>query len=416
MIFNQKKIIFRNKNFNYISPINSIQTFYKTKDLFLSHDSSIYSSPNTKKVILSKSSENIKEKKKFINLKNLRTKSKYKSEKENIIQKILQKEIKLKLINKKSLQNIKAIKHNKFKEKEELNKLKLKLHLIMKRNKYPLCENYEKQINNFNYKFKEFINSSRYLNNKIKFQENFHFNNKNDLSKGHDPFEQIVDLSEFYNVDNIFNQLDRNEKNIISFEPNYFIKDKNYYKTINLLKSKSLFMILNEEEENLKKNKFQKYKSLKKNIYYQNNIMNLQYKNDKYLTKREKIDNKINKKLNQIFIEKLKKNSSLDNIFEQEINEMNKKILLLDKENFDNTFYERKIQDKYIFLKENNKREYLIKRNKKRLDKEEILRNNKNKEKIQNSNFNYFFKNYIKKFKDILISQRKSKSQNSIDE
>ena len=415
MIFNQKKIIFRNKNFNYISPINSIQTFYKTKDLFLSHDSSIYSSPNTKKVILSKSSENIKEKKKFINLKNLRTKSKYKSEKENIIQKILQKEIKLK-INKKSLQNIKAIKHNKFKEKEELNKLKLKLHLIMKRNKYPLCENYEKQINNFNYKFKEFINSSRYLNNKIKFQENFHFNNKNDLSKGHDPFEQIVDLSEFYNVDNIFNQLDRNEKNIISFEPNYFIKDKNYYKTINLLKSKSLFMILNEEEENLKKNKFQKYKSLKKNIYYQNNIMNLQYKNDKYLTKREKIDNKINKKLNQIFIEKLKKNSSLDNIFEQEINEMNKKILLLDKENFDNTFYERKIQDKYIFLKENNKREYLIKRNKKRLDKEEILRNNKNKEKIQNSNFNYFFKNYIKKFKDILISQRKSKSQNSIDE
>ena len=415
MIFNQKKIIFRNKNFNYISPINSIQTFYKTKDLFLSHDSSIYSSPNTKKVILSKSSENIKEKKKFINLKNLRTKSKYKSEKENIIQKILQKEIKLK-INKKSLQNIKAIKHNKFKEKEELNKLKLKLHLIMKRNKYPLCENYEKQINNFNYKFKEFINSSRYLNNKIKFQENFHFNNKNDLSKGHDPFEQIVDLSEFYNVDNIFNQLDRNEKNIISFEPNYFIKDKNYYKTINLLKSKSLFMILNEEEENLKKNKFQKYKSLKKNIYYQNNIMNLQYKNDKYLTKREKIDNKNNKKLNQIFIEKLKKNSSLDNIFEQEINEMNKKILLLDKENFDNTFYERKIQDKYIFLKENNKREYLIKRNKKRLDKEEILRNNKNKEKIQNSNFNYFFKNYIKKFKDILISQRKSKSQNSIDE
>lgn len=415
MIFNQKKIIFRNKNFNYISPINSIQTFYKTKDLFLSHDSSIYSSPNTKKVILSKSSENIKEKKKFINLKNLRTKSKYKSEKENIIQKILQKEIKLK-INKKSLQNIKAIKHNKFKEKEELNKLKLKLHLIMKRNKYPLCENYEKQINNFNYKFKEFINSSRYLNNKIKFQENFHFNNKNDLSKGHDPFEQIVDLSEFYNVDNIFNQLDRNEKNIISFEPNYFIKDKNYYKTINLLKSESLFVILNEEEENLKKNKFQKYKSLKKNIYYQNNIMNLQYKNDKYLTKREKIDNKINKKLNQIFIEKLKKNSSLDNIFEQEINEMNKKILLLDKENFDNTFYERKIQDKYIFLKENNKREYLIKRNKKRLDKEEILRNNKNKEKIQNSNFNYFFKNYIKKFKDILISQRKSKSQNSIDE
>ncbi len=415
MIFNQKKIIFRNKNFNYISPINSIQTFYKTKDLFLSHDSSIYSSPNTKKVILSKSSENIKEKKKFINLKNLRTKSKYKSEKENIIQKILQKEIKLK-INKKSLQNIKAIKHNKFKEKEELNKLKLKLHLIMKRNKYPLCENYEKQINNFNYKFKEFINSSRYLNNKIKFQENFHFNNKNDLSKGHDPFEQIVDLSEFYNVDNIFNQLDRNEKNIISFEPNYFIKDKNYYKTINLLKSKSLFMILNEEEENLKKNKFQKYKSLQKNIYYQNNIMNLQYKNDKYLTKREKIDNKINKKLNQIFIEKLKKNSSLDNIFEQEINEMNKKILLLDKENFDNTFYERKIQDKYIFLKENNKREYLIKRKKKRLDKEEILRNNKNKEKIQNSNFNYFFKNYIKKFKDILISQRKSKSQNSIDE
>ena len=255
MIFNQKKIIFRNKNFNYISPINSIQTFYKTKDLFLSHDSSIYSSPNTKKVILSKSSENIKEKKKFINLKNLRTKSKYKSEKENIIQKILQKEIKLK-INKKSLQNIKAIKHNKFKEKEELNKLKLKLHLIMKRNKYPLCENYEKQINNFNYKFKEFINSSRYLNNKIKFQENFHFNNKNDLSKGHDPFEQIVDLSEFYNVDNIFNQLDRNEKNIISFEPNYFIKDKNYYKTINLLKSKSLFMILNEEEENLKKINF----------------------------------------------------------------------------------------------------------------------------------------------------------------
>ena len=415
MIFNQKKIIFRNKNFNYISPINSIQTFYKTKDLFLSHDSSIYSSPNTKKVILSKSSKNIKKKKKFINLKNLRTKSKYKSEKENIIQKILQKEIKLK-INKKSLQNIKAIKHNKFKEKEELNKLKLKLHLIMTRNKYPLCENYEKQINNFNYKFKEFINSSRYLNNKIKFQENFHFNNKNDLSKGHDPFEQIVDLSEFYNVDNIFNQLDRNEKNIILFEPNYFIKDKNYYKTINLLKSKSLFMILNEEEENLKKNKFQKYKSLKKNIYYQNNIMNLQYKNDKYLTKREKIDNKINKKLNQIFIEKLKKNSSLDNIFEQEINEMNKKILLLDKENFDNTFYERKIQDKYIFLKENNKREYLIKRNKKRLDKEEILRNNKNKEKIQNSNFNYFFKNYIKKFKDILISQRKSKSQNSIDE
>jgi hypothetical protein len=97
MIFNQKKIIFRNKNFNYISPINSIQTFYKTKDLFLSHDSSIYSSPNTKKVILSKSSENIKEKKKFINLKNLRTKSKYKSEKENIIQKILQKEIKLKI-------------------------------------------------------------------------------------------------------------------------------------------------------------------------------------------------------------------------------------------------------------------------------------------------------------------------------
>ena len=120
--------------------------------------------------------------------------------------------------------------------------------------------------------------------------------------------------------------------------------------------------------------------------------MNLQYKNDKYLTKREKIDNKINKKLNQIFIEKLKKNSSLDNIFEQEINEMNKKILLLDKENFDNTFYERKIQDKYIFLKENNKREYLIKRNKNRLDKEEILRNNKNKERTKNSNFNFFLK------------------------
>ena len=75
----------------------------------------------------------------------------------------------------------------------------------------------------------EFVNSTRYLNNKSKFQENFHFN-KNDLSKGHDPFEQIVDLSKLYNVDDIFNNLDKNEKNIISFDPNYFIKDKKYHK------------------------------------------------------------------------------------------------------------------------------------------------------------------------------------------
>ena len=247
----------------------------------------------------------------------------------------------------------------------------------------------------------EFVNSTRYLNNKSKFQENFHFN-KNDLSKGHDPFEQIVDLSKLYNVDDIFNNLDKNEKNIISFDPNYFIKDKKYHKSINLLKSKYLFMTLNEEEKSLKKKKISKYKSLKKNKS-QSNIIN----------QKEKKKNNINKELNKIFTAKLKKNKSLDNIFEKEINLMNKKILLINKENIDNIFYEKKIQDKYFFLKEKNKREYLIKRNKNRIDKEEILRKNNNKERKKKSDFNYFVNKYIMKFNDILITQRKSKSVNS---
>ena len=417
MIFNQKKLILRNKYHNYIPPVSSIQTFYNTKDLFLSHDSSkhlydssICSCPNKKKVNFSKSSENIMKKKIFTNVGEVKTKNIYDSEKLNLIQKILKKEKQLK-INKKKIQNSIEIKHNEFKEKEELKKLKLKFHLIITRNNYPLCNIYEKQNKNFNYKFMEFVNSTRYLNNKSKFQENFHFN-KNDLSKGHDPFEQIVDLSKLYNVDDIFNNLDKNEKNIISFDPNYFIKDKKYHKSINLLKSKYLFMTLNEEEKSLKKKKISKYKSLKKNKS-QNNLINQKNKNDKYLSKREKIENNINKELNKIFTAKLKKNKSLDNIFEKEINLMNKKILLINKENIDNIFYEKKIQDKYFFLKEKNKREYLIKRNKNRIDKEEILRKNNNKVRKKKSDFNYFVNKYIMKFNDILITQRKSKSVNS---
>jgi hypothetical protein len=171
-------------------------------------------------------------------------------------------------------------------------------------------------------------------------------------------------------------------------------------------------MTLNEEEKSLKKKKISKYKSLKKNKS-QSNIINQKDKNDKYLSKREKIENNINKELNKIVTAKLKKNKSLDNIFEKEINLMNKKILLINKENIDNIFYEKKIQDKYFFLKEKNKREYLIKRNKNRIDKEEILRKNNNKERKKKSDFNYFVNKYIMKFNDILITQRKSKSVNS---
>ena len=100
-------------------------------------------------------------------------------------------------------------------------------------------------------------------------------------------------------------------------------------------------MTLNEEEKSLKKKKISKYKSLKKNKS-QSNIINQKDKNDKYLSKREKIENNINKELNKIFTAKLKKNKSLDNIFEKEINLMNKKILLINKENIDNIFYEKK--------------------------------------------------------------------------
>ena len=424
------------------------QTFNKTKDRIISQNSSKFISDfaTPKNNMNSKSSENLLKKRRnteeiniikdlnilFPDKKDINNKIKLAKLKKNILsnyysskitKKINQKEKKV-LKNKEIINKYKFEKHNEFEQKEDLKKIKLKLHLIMSKNKYPVCNHYEKNNNDFNFKFMEYLNSSRYMAIKKQFQNNFHFN-KNDLNKAHDPFEQMIDLSEFsigvYKISDIFKQLNENEKKNILLDPYYFIKDRNYYKSLNSIKIKSLMNTLNEEEEeeeNIRKKKLSLEKNKKSNFIdgrKERKFKKFPLNNQKkYLSEKQKIEIKTNKKLNRIFSAKLKKNNTSDNLFESEINSMKKKLILIGQEKYDEGFYEKNIKDNKYFLKEKNKRDYLIKMNKKRIDKEELYKENNNKERNQNSGNDFYLRDYMIKLKDLLVSKKaRSKSVNS---
>ena len=93
---------------------------------------------------------------------------------------------------------------------------------------------------------------------------------------------------------------------------------------------------------------------------------------------------------------------------------MKKKLILIGQEKYDEGFYEKNIKENKYFLKEKNKRDYLIKMNKKRIDKEELYKENNNKERNQNSGNDFYLRDYMIKFKDLLVSKKaRSKSVNS---
>ena len=129
---------------------------------------------------------------------------------------------------KHSLTNIKKDKP------DEMRKLKLKIHKLINGKQSSKCSIFEYRNEFFNRKLSDYFRSEKYLNNKIQYHKNFHFD-KNDLGEAHDRFNMMLDLKSERDMiksqhkiikDDFDKKFSDKEKEVIKLEPSYFILNK----------------------------------------------------------------------------------------------------------------------------------------------------------------------------------------------
>ena len=283
------------------------------------------------------------------------------------------------------------------KENEKLNKekrnIKIKMYKLIKKNGQ-MCQSFEKKNETFNMKFINYFNSKHYINSKKLYNSNFRFS-KNELNMGHDPYKQYLSTytitKNSMNLKDIFNSLDRKEKQIMEKEPDYFFKNNNIFEIVNNLEAKPLYTTLREEEEveNMIKNKVPK-KQIER-FKEKNDIIN--QKIEEYMSKNKTeydsdfINDKKGTENSQLFFketiksikekldERLKpKKKSVKDIINSELKSCEKN--LIDKNNVEKLLNNKKYNITY-----NKKIDFVtklksLKNNKKRLYKEKLFHAN----------------------------------------
>jgi hypothetical protein len=176
----------------------------------------------------------------------------------------------------------------------DMRKLKLKLHKLINHKPTSQCSIFEYRNEFFNRKLNDYFRSEKYLNNKLQYHKNFHFD-KNDLGEAHDRMNMILNLKsekdmikcQYKIIKDDFNkQFSDEEKEAINHEPSYFIPNKQLNNRIGIAKHKTLIETLNEEEEI----------EIKRNEKHHKKRNDLSLKRRRYMTtKHKQILNEISK-------------------------------------------------------------------------------------------------------------------------
>ena len=369
--------------------------------------------------------QNLKNK---INLSNYEEKlNLIKLNKENIINnkikltndKINKKNEQIKLNEKNKLQILKKTQENS-KKLEEIHKLKNKVHNILTNRIIKKCHNFEKDINFFNDKIFEYYQSDFYKNLHLNYHRHFH--SKSDI-ESNKRINMIIDLNDIKKKNDLVENIDFNktfstkEKRLIQLEPSYYFKDFSKFTGLKNFTLKTLKEKINEEEEEkLKYNKIEKQKKLKEledklkirkkrrrkdvsnfDVVLINTFINddvdsnneTTEENEENLKEKNKIKNKINlkeknkiyenlikkcdkftaKKINESYEKKIKENNFFNYVNKEIKNSFNKINFLKTKDSFYNNKNLPNFKKKLGY---ENKSEYLLKLNKKNLDKKPV--------------------------------------------
>ena len=344
--------------------------------------------------------------------------------------------IKINLKKKEELQKQKEYYNEK---RDEMRRIKLKLHNLVIKNQFKICKKLENSTRDINFKIYDYLISDRYVKDKLNYNlYNFRFD-KNILGKSTSPYDQIIDLNDIKNGKSdpkeIFAQLSDKEKKLIILDPTYFIKDKQYYRNLRELKSKSLTKKINEEEDRKNKRhhalslkeklkKIEEDEKIRKNYRTKtikiNNLLNdlFQFESEKkesvtatYLSQKELIEQASDKKASFLFTRELnerlkRKNKSTSELVENEVTKMQNKTFLLNKPPSYNQYYLEKIQKDHHYIPQKNKKEFLIKSNSERLLWEEETKDDR-MEKRYKKGENCAINDFLLKIKDNIIVNNK---------
>lgn len=324
-------------------------------------------------------------------------------------------------------------------KRDEMRKIKLKLHNLVIKNQFKICKKLETSTRDINFKIYDYLISDRYVNDKFNYNlYNFRYD-KNILGKASSPYDQIIDINDIKNgksdLKEIFSQLSDKEKKLIILDPTYFIKDKQYYRNLRELKSKSLTKKINEEEDKKNKRnhalslkeklkKIEEDEKIRKNYCTKtkkiNNLLNdlFQFESEQkesvtatYLSQKELIEKASDKKASSLFTRELnerlkRKNKSTSELVENEVTKMQNKTFLLNKPRSYNQYYLEKIQKDHHYIPQKNKKEFLIKSNSERLLWEEETKDER-MEKRYKKGENCAINDFLLKVKDNIIMTNK---------
>ena len=337
-------------------------------------------------------------------------------EKKNLLEeKIKQKENKINTIKKINSNNISARNTEKNK-KSKMKEIKLKMIKLFKENKDNICEKFERKNESFNQKLKNYFESERFMKNKIIEQNNFS-PNKKDFSSSHNLLSFYIEYKN-KNKDNISkivdNSFNNKEKKIISESPEHFMfyKKINILKKLNITQNLTLKERLNKEELN-ESQKAKSHRNIKKNIVKESFSNGETYKSAKNSLKQKLYNNK-----SDIYDEN-KISKELKRPHSQLSKDANKKRIL---DNIDkiikNNLYKNKKKYKNEYKKYNfslyyyMKREFLLNKNKERLNKEYCFHN---KEKTDKSDKDLLLKQTITKYQRIMRENYKKQNEKSLN-
>ena len=286
------------------------------------------------------------------------------------------------IFNKKTEKNI-SIKDKKKQpytrenDKEMKNK-KIKLFKIIHDNRQQVCQHLEKRNDKFNAHLNNYYHSYGFFEKTKNYHKFFHFgkkytNTQNEIYKHFLDLDTLKNSSKLTSKE-ILNLLSKRDKSLISFDPLYFLGDKNYLYELTAKKKQKLVDKINSEDEETKNTI--------------TNPINIISKLNKSKSNIEVDDDKIydEKLIKQIINEDLDKrlnNNSSDKTrdIEKEMKKYVLDLLLIKKKEslFENGKYYKTFKDKlpYSYTKE-----YQMNKNYKRIISEKKFHD---KRRVQNS-------------------------------
>ena len=185
----------------------------------------------------------------------------------------LEKEIKEKENNILKFQREKIIndkyKKEQYKKNNKISFLKQKFNKLIKEHHTVICDDFISKANIFNTKIFEYFNGTTFIKQKVKFHKNFRFNSdfeahpRIQMLTNINKIKQNTEFSEKLDFQKYFNE---KEKDLITKDSNFFIKEISKFNNIKLFKEKKLVDKINDEEKFLNKNKSKNFKTINHHI------------------------------------------------------------------------------------------------------------------------------------------------------